>query len=70
MGIGEKDMALFNVANYDERIAGYKALNKEAAEFGATIPLLQSVITVARKKALNFTPYGNGWVLPQTMSWT
>jgi peptide/nickel transport system substrate-binding protein len=69
MGIGEKDMALFNVANYDERIAGYKALNKEAAEF-ATIPLLQSVITVARKKALNFTPYGNGWVLPQTMSWT
>ena len=70
MEIGEKDMALFNVANYDERIAGYRALNREAVETGAAIPLLQSVITVAHKKALKFVPYGNGWVLPQTMSWT
>lgn len=70
MEIGQKDMDLFNVANYDARIAGYKALNREAVETGAAIPLLQGVITIARKKALNFTPYGNGWVLPQTMSWT
>jgi peptide/nickel transport system substrate-binding protein len=70
MAIGQKDMDLFNVANYDARIAGYRALNREAAEAGATMPLLQSVITVASKKALSFAPYGNGWVLPQTMKWT
>ena len=70
MEVGQKDMDLFNVANYDERIAGYRALNKEAVETGAAMPLLQSVITVAHKKALKFTPYGNGWVLPQTMSWS
>lgn len=70
MEIGEKDMALFNVANYAQRIAGYQALNKEAVEAGAAIPLLQSVITIARKKNLSFVPYGNGWVLPQTMAWS
>ncbi len=70
MEIGQKDMDLFNVANYDARIAGYRVLNREAVETGAAIPLLQSVITIARKKALNFTPYGNGWVLPQTMTWS
>ena len=70
MDIGQQDMALFNVANYAARIAGYRKLNQAAVEAGATIPLLQSVITTARKKALNYTPYGNGWVLPQTMSWT
>jgi peptide/nickel transport system substrate-binding protein len=70
MEIGQKDMDLFNVANYDARIAGYRALNKEAVETGAAIPLLQSVITVARKKALQYTEYDNGWVLPQTMRWS
>jgi peptide/nickel transport system substrate-binding protein len=69
MEIGQKDMDLFSVANYDARIAGYRALNREAVETGAAMPLLQSVITIARKKGLNFTPYGNGWVLPQTMTW-
>jgi peptide/nickel transport system substrate-binding protein len=70
MEIGQKDMDLFNVANYDARIAGYRALNKEAVETGAAIPLLQSVITTARQKALDYTTYDNGWVLPQTMRWT
>lgn len=69
MEIGQKDMDLFNVADYDTRIVGYRALNREAVETGAALPLLQSVITIARKKALGFTPYGNGWVLPQTMRW-
>lgn len=70
MEIGAKDMALFNVANYDKRIAGYQALNRDAVETGAAMPLLQSVVTIARKKALNVTEYGNGWVLPQTMTWS
>jgi peptide/nickel transport system substrate-binding protein len=37
---------------------------------GASMPLLQSVQTVVRKKALAMTTYGNGWILPQTMSWS
>ena len=43
MDVGEKVLELFNVADYDKRIAGYRALNKLAVEAGATIPLLQSV---------------------------
>jgi peptide/nickel transport system substrate-binding protein len=34
------------------------------------MPLLQSVITLARKKNLTYIKYGNGWVLPQTLQWT
>ncbi len=70
MEIGQRDMDLFNVADYTQRIAGYQALNKAAVEAGATIPLLQSVITIARKKSLAVVPYANGWLLPQAMSWT
>jgi peptide/nickel transport system substrate-binding protein len=69
MEIGQKDMDLFNVADYDKRIAGYRDLNQEAVTTGASIPLLQSVLTLARKKNLNLTSYANGWVLPQTMGW-
>ena len=67
--LGEKDLALFNVANYDERIAGYRALNREAVTAGASMPLLQTVLTMAHKKDLVVPAYGNGWVLPQTLSW-
>lgn len=70
MTIGQKVIDLFNVADERDRIAGWRALNKEAAEFGATMPLLQSVQTLVRKKALNYTPYGNGWVLGQSMDWS
>jgi len=70
MTIGQKVIDLFNVADERDRIAGWRALNKEAAEIGATMPLLQSVQTLVRKKALNYTPYGNGWVLGQSMDWS
>ncbi len=66
--LGEKVLALFNVADEAQRIAGWRALNKEAAETGATMPLLQSVQTLVRKQSLNFTKYGNGWILGQTFS--
>ncbi len=69
MEIGQRAIDLFNVANYDERVAGYKALNKDAVESGASIPLLQSVQTLLRKKNLSYTKYGNGWVRADTMSW-
>ena len=68
--IGQRVLALFNVADYDERIAGYRALERYAVENGATMPLLQSVVTVVHKKNLGYTKYGNGWVLPQTLRWS
>jgi peptide/nickel transport system substrate-binding protein len=58
------------VADYDKRIAGYRELERYAVENGATIPLLQSVVTLVRKKNLTCTKYGNGWVLPQTLQWS
>jgi peptide/nickel transport system substrate-binding protein len=68
--IGNRVLALFNVADYDKRIAGYRELERYAVENGATMPLLQSVVTVVRKKNLSYTQYGNGWVLPQTLRWS
>jgi peptide/nickel transport system substrate-binding protein len=70
MEIGEKVLALFSEPVYEKRIAGYRALNKEAVEAGATIPLLQSVQTLVKKKDLNYEKYGNGWVLGSKMSWS
>lgn len=68
--IGNRVLALFNIADYDKRIAGYRALEQYAVENGATMPLLQSVVTVVHKKNLAYTKYGNGWVLPQTLQWS
>jgi dipeptide transport system substrate-binding protein len=70
MKVGQKVLDLFNVANYQARIQGYKDLNRFAVEAGSTIPLLQSVQTLVRKKDLTYTKYGNGWVLPQSMAWS
>jgi dipeptide transport system substrate-binding protein len=70
MEVGQKVLDLFNIANYDARVAGYRELNRFAVESGATMPLLQSVLTLVRKKNLTYTKYGNGWVLPQSMQWS
>ena len=32
------------------------------------MPLLQSVITVVRKKDINFVHYKNGWILANTIT--
>jgi peptide/nickel transport system substrate-binding protein len=68
MTLGQKVIDLFNVADEATRIAGWRALNKEAADIGATMPLLQSVQTLVRKQSLGFTKYGNGWILGQSFS--
>jgi peptide/nickel transport system substrate-binding protein len=68
MEVGEKVIALFSEPDYGKRIKGYQDLNREAVATGATIPLLQSVQTLVRKKALTYEKYGNGWVLASTMS--
>jgi peptide/nickel transport system substrate-binding protein len=70
MTIGQKVIELFNVADTGKRYAGWKAIDREAMEIGAKIPLLQSVQTLARQKNLAVTKYANGWVLAQTMRWT
>jgi peptide/nickel transport system substrate-binding protein len=69
MEVGEKVLELFNVAEYDKRIAGWIELNRFAVAYGATIPLLQSVQTLVRKKSLKYVKYGNAWVLGDTMEW-
>jgi peptide/nickel transport system substrate-binding protein len=70
MEIGQKVLDMMAVTDASKRTAGWQAVFKDAVEAGASIPLLQSVQTLVRKSALGFTPYGNGWVLPQTMSWS
>jgi len=66
--IGDEVAALFAVADYDKRIAAYKEINKKSVEYGAIMPLLQSVITVVRKKDINFEHYKNGWILASTIT--
>ena len=68
--IGDEVAALFAIADYDKRIAAYKEMNKKAVEYGAIMPILQSVITVVTKKDLNFEHYKNGWILADTMTRT
>ncbi len=68
--VGGQVLKLFNVADYNARIAGYREVERFAVEQGATIPLLQSVLTVVRKRNLQYAKYGNGWVLPQTLQWS
>ncbi|MBO0759628.1 MAG: hypothetical protein J2P54_27640, partial [Bradyrhizobiaceae bacterium] len=70
MEVGQKVLDLLDVADYDKRIAGYRDLNRFAVESGATIPLLQSVLTIIHKKNLAYTKYANGWMLPQSMQWS
>jgi peptide/nickel transport system substrate-binding protein len=70
MTIGQKVIDMFNVADTTKRYVGWEAIDREAIEAGAKIPLLQSVQTLARQKSLSVTDYANGWVLPQTMRWT
>ncbi len=69
MALGQRVMNLFDEADEAERMAGWQAVVREAVEMGACMPLLQGVQTLARRAALSYRPYGNGWVLPQTMDW-
>jgi dipeptide transport system substrate-binding protein len=67
--IGELVAALFDIPDYAKRIAAYQEVVRKAVEKGATIPLLQSVQSLVRKKSLNYVKYGNGWVLASSMDW-
>jgi hypothetical protein len=37
-------------------------------EYGAIMPLLQSVITIVSKKDVTFDHYHNGWILADTIT--
>ena len=50
------------------RIRGYRELLQFAATRGFTIPLLQSVKTIANRADVSIVKYANGHVLPQTYS--
>jgi peptide/nickel transport system substrate-binding protein len=60
---------LFNETDDTKRISGYSDFNKLAVEKGWVIPLLQPVMTVARKSNLEFTPYQTGWLAVNTIKW-
>ena len=70
MEVGQKVLDLFGVAELRPQNCRLPRLNRLAVESGATMPLLQSVLTMVRKKNLTYTKYANGWLLPQTMQWT
>jgi peptide/nickel transport system substrate-binding protein len=53
----------------DQRIAGYRDVEKKATENAWSIPLLQSVSTIAYKKSLNLNTYQTGYIMPQEYSW-
>lgn len=53
----------------DKRVAGYQALNREAAEQAWSLPVLQSTSTIAYKKGLKLNTYQTGYILPQEYSW-
>lgn len=67
--IGERLAKLAVMTNAEERIKGYRDVAVHASETGATIPLLQSVLTAVHKDGLKVVQYGNGWALPQFWSW-
>jgi peptide/nickel transport system substrate-binding protein len=70
MALGQKVIDMDTVLDDAARQAGWRALNREAVEIGAMIPLLQAVRNVVHRKRLAYRPWHNGWVLGQTMAWS
>jgi peptide/nickel transport system substrate-binding protein len=61
---------LFAESDYDKRIAGYREFAKYAVGKGYSLPLLQGITTVVHRSDVQYTPYGNGWLLPATLART
>jgi peptide/nickel transport system substrate-binding protein len=64
--LGAKIQPLLVEMDQEKRFAGYRDVHQFATEHGYTIPLLQTVKTVAYRTSVTVTNYRNGWVLPQT----
>ncbi|WP_428929380.1 ABC transporter substrate-binding protein [Marinibacterium sp. SX1] len=61
--IPQRVTELFGMTDYDARIEAYKQLVMDATDQGVTMPLLQSVLTVAYRDSLEVPEYKNGWIL-------
>lgn len=66
--LGAKIQPLLVETNEEKRFAGYREAGRFAAEKGYTIPLMQTVKTIANRSDVQISKYDNGWVLPQTYS--
>jgi peptide/nickel transport system substrate-binding protein len=64
-----KIQPLLTETDEPKRLQGYRDALQFAAEHGYTIPLLQTVKTIAYRNEIQITKYNNGWVLPQTFSY-
>lgn len=62
--------ALAAQADPDKRIQGYRDLARLATEHAWSLPLLQSVATVASKKSVDMQVYQTGYILPATYRWS
>lgn len=61
--------ALNGAMDEAKRVAGYQALNRKASDNAWSLPVLQSVSTIAYKKGLKVPTYQTGYILPQEYSW-
>ena len=61
---GERIAKLFAMKLGEERLAEYRALNKDASENTWSIPLLQPVANIVTKKTVSMPTYSQGYVLP------
>ena len=67
--VGARTLALLQEPDEAKRIAGYKALNKDASDHAWAISLYQSIFTMVYKKTLNVVPYEGGYIMPADYSW-
>lgn len=67
--VGERVHKLIAETDDAKRMAGYQALEKDAAEHGWAPALFQSVFTMVYKKSLHVTTYQGGYIMPAEYSW-
>lgn len=67
--LGEELDRLNAQMDEEKRLEGYRQLNIKAAENAWSLPVLQSVSTIAYDKDLNVPTYQTGYILPQEYSW-
>ena len=61
---GERIAKLFAMKLGEERLEGYRSLNKDASENSWSIPLLQPAANIVTKKTVDLPSYSQGYVLP------
>ncbi|MCB5362482.1 ABC transporter substrate-binding protein [Pusillimonas sp. CC-YST705] len=61
--------ALSTEMDEQKRLASYHEIMKRASDNAWSLPVLQSISTIAHKKGLNLPTYQTGYILPQDYSW-